>query len=127
MDEVIKKVKSGAAKVKDNAEKLTRVALSKTKTVIEEKKYSFTISGIENKVNEILIKLGNVIYDEYENGTEFSEDINEKCRQIQELKKDISELRKKIAEIKNSDVCENCGKAINENDTFCAKCGKKVN
>lgn len=126
MDEMINKVKTGAIKVKDSAQKFTKVAVFKTKSAIEEKKCQFTISGIENKIKDILVQLGNVIYDEFENGAEFEENINSKCEQIQELKKDIQELKIKIAEIKNSTACPNCQNPVSEEHDFCPKCGTKM-
>ena len=122
MDEMINKVKTSAIKVKDGAQKLTKVAVFKTKSAIEEKKCQFTISGIENKIKDILVDLGSFIYDEYENGVEFEENINSKCEQIKDLKKDIQELKIKIAEIKNSTACPNCQNPVSDEHDFCPKC-----
>lgn len=126
MDEFLNKLKQGVFKVKDEAEKITKDAVDKTKKTIDRTKYSYSISGIESRINGILQELGKKIYDEYENGTEFDGDIAEKCEQIDEMKKEIEEIKLKIAETKNGTVCPECGCIVDEKSAFCNNCGSKI-
>lgn len=125
MDEFVNKVKQGAIKVKDEAEKFANVAVEKTKVVIDRTKYNYSISGLETKMNEILCQLGEKLYGEYKNGSEFDEEISAKCAQIDVIKKEINEFKTKIAEAQNCDICAECGEFVANNALYCPKCGTK--
>ena len=127
MDDIFGKVKESTAKVKDEAEKLTNIAVKKTKDAIEQTKYSYTLSGIEKKINEILADLGLKIYEEYENGIDFGDEIKDKCDQIKALKEDIKEIKEKMATLKKSVVCRECGAIVSDDSIFCPKCGVRIN
>ena len=125
MEDMFNKVKQGAAKAIDEAEKFTKNAVKKTKGAIDQTKLKYTVSEIEDKIKDVLAQMGTVIYNEYKDGAEFNEDISEKCVQLDSFYKDIEEIKVKIAELKNSTVCASCGAMINDEDSFCPKCGVK--
>jgi len=125
MDDMFNKVKQGAAKAIDEAEKFTKCAVKKTKGAIDQTKLKYTVSEIEDKIKDVLAQMGTVIYNEYKNGAEFNEDIAEKCAQLDSFYDEISEIKAKIAELNNSTVCPNCGAMIGAEDFFCPKCGAK--
>ena len=91
MDDILNKIKRGAIQVKDGAEKFTKETVEKTKKVIDRTKYNYTISEIESRIKDILAELGKKLYDEYENGVEFDEEIKDSCQKIDELKNEIDE------------------------------------
>ena len=126
MDEIFDKIKKGAIKAKDEAEKLTREAVDKTKKVIDKTKYNYTISGLESSCKDYLAELGKKLYEEYQNGAEFEGDILENCQKIDELRKDIDEIKGKIADINDGTICQNCGALIDTDASFCKKCGNKI-
>ena len=125
MEDMFNKVKQGAAKAIDEAEKFTKNAVKKTKGAIDQTKLKYTVSEIEDKIKDVLAQMGTVIYNEYKDGAEFNEDISEKCVQLDSFYKDIEEIKVKIAELKNSTVCSSCGAMIYDEDSFCPICGVK--
>lgn len=125
MDEFVNKVKQGAIKVKDEAEKFANVAVEKTKVVIDRTKYNYSISNLETKANEVLCQLGEKLYNEYKNGSEFDEDITAKCVLIDGIKKEIEEFKSKIAEAQNCEICSQCGELVANDALYCPKCGAK--
>lgn len=127
MDDIINKVKVTATKAIDEAEKIRKTAVKKTKDVIDKTKYNYSISELENRCNVILSELGMTIYKEFENGTEFSQELQNKCLQIEKLKKDIEDMRAKVAKISNQSVCPDCGELVRDGAVFCSKCGYKFN
>lgn len=126
MEDILNKLKKGIFQVKDEAGKFTKDAVDKTKKVIDRTKYNYTVSELESRVKDVLAELGKILYEEYENGTEFEGDIKEKCEKIDELKKEIDEIKLKIAETSNGTVCRECGAVIDKDASFCKKCGSKA-
>lgn len=125
MEDMFNKVKQGAAKAIDEAEKFTKSAVKKTKGAIDQTKLKYTVSEIEDKIKDILAQMGTVIYNEYKDGAEFNEELSEKCTQIDSFYKEIEEIKAKIAELKNSTVCPSCGAMVGDEDSYCPKCGAK--
>ena len=126
MDDFFNKFKQGAFKAKDEAEKFTKTAVSKTKTAIDQTKYKYSISEFEGKIKNIMAELGEKLYKEYTEGTEFDEEIAEKCKMIDEFKEEIAQINAKIAELTSSSVCSQCGEIIPQDSVFCPKCGAKL-
>ena len=126
MDEFVEKLKQGANKVFGNAEKFTTAAVDKASNMVEQTKLNYAIKVNEEKVKDILAELGKSVYEEYCNGSEFPDDMNEKMQTIDTLKEEIAEMKAKIADMNNTTVCGSCG-AYNHNDNiFCSQCGEKI-
>lgn len=126
MEDFLNKLKKGVFQVKDEAEKITKDAVDRTRKVIDRTKYNYTVSELESRIKDVLAELGKKLYEEYENGNEFEGDIKEKCEKIDELKKEIDEIKLKIAEASNGTVCRECGAVLDKDASFCKKCGSKV-
>ncbi len=126
MDALFDKIKKVAIQVKDEGERFTKEAVDKTKKVIDKTKYNFTVSSIESRCKDNLAELGKILYEEYQNGTEFDGDVLEICQKIDELNKEIEEIKGKIADINDGTVCPDCGAIIDADASFCKKCGNKI-
>lgn len=127
MDDFVEKIKQGAAKVFDEAEKVTNAAVNKTGSVLNQTRVGYAINASEAKIKALCAEIGNFVYDEYKRGNEFPEDINERLKKIDSLYEEINELKLKLADLKNSKICPSCN-AFNDNEnTYCAKCGEKIN
>lgn len=126
MNDILNKLKRGVMQVKDEAEKLTKDTVDKTKKVIDRTKYNYTISELESRIKDILAELGKKLYDEYENGAEFDGEIKDNCQKIDELKNEINEIKLKITQTTNTKICTDCGSLIDKDDSFCKKCGNKA-
>lgn len=127
MNDVFDKIRDGALKAKDEAEKFTKVAVKKTSDAVSKAKLNYAVSETENKINELFTELGRILYNEYKNGAEFPENISEICQQAEKLYEEIETVKEQIAKMKNAVVCPSCGEYNHEESIYCAKCGKKLN
>ena len=126
MDEFVSKLKVGAAKVLEGAEKVTASAISKTGAIVNKTKLNYAISTNESKIEDMLVEIGRYVYDEYKEGSIFPEKISESLSVIETLYDEIDELKAKIADIDESVVCPECGAYNKNNADFCSKCGNKL-
>ena len=125
MEDMINKVKQGAAKAIDGAEKFTKSAVKKTKDVFDKTKYKYTVSEIEDNITAVLAELGRKLYNEYKNGAQFDEQVMQKCEKIDSYYAEIEDIKGKIAQLSNAEVCKSCGEIVSEDFSFCSKCGAK--
>ena len=125
MEDMLNKVKQGAAKAIDGAEKLTKTAVKKTKDVLDKTKYKYSVSEIDDNITKVLAELGRTLYNEYKNGAGFEGDVLKNCEQIDAYYAEIDEIKAKIAELSNSGICKNCGAEVLQDAAFCSKCGEK--
>ena len=126
MDEMFGKLKEGAMKAKDGAEKFAKVAVKKTTDAVSQTKLNYAMSEVEDKIKQIKIELGQSLYAEYKNGAAFEGDILERCEKIDKLNEEINTLKEKIAELKNAVICPSCGEYNGSGNVFCSKCGEKL-
>lgn len=125
MEDMINKVKKSAAKAIDEAEKLTKSAVKKTKDVLDKTKYKYTVSEIEDNITGVLAELGRTLYNEYKNGAEFDSEVSKKCEKIDAYFAEIEEIKVRIAQLSGAGVCKSCGAVVSEESSFCSKCGSK--
>ena len=71
MNDMFDKIRDGALKAKDEAEKITKVAVQKTSNAVSKAKLGYAVSETENKINELFTELGRILYNEYKNGGEY--------------------------------------------------------
>lgn len=125
MEDMINKVKMSAVKAIDEAEKLTKTAVKKTRDVFDKTKYKYTVSEIEDNITAVLAELGRKLYNEYKDGAEFDTEVMQRCEKIDSYFAEIEDIKGKIAELSNAGVCKSCGAIVSEESCFCSKCGTK--
>lgn len=126
MDEFVEKLKIGALKLKDEAEKFTGDVVQKTKETIDKTKYNYSISNANTRKKQLLSELGEKLYSEYKNGADFNDDVKELCVQLDNINEEIFAFRQNIAQIDNTKVCPNCNQLTTKDASFCARCGEKI-
>lgn len=126
MNEFLEKVKVTLNKAVGGAEKYSKIAVQKTNDVISKTKLSISLNETENKIVSALAEIGEYVYSEYKDGSEFPESIAAKCAEIDVYKAEVSALKEKIAEIKDAVCCPECGEYNPEENNFCCKCGKSL-
>ncbi|MEE0945087.1 MAG: zinc-ribbon domain-containing protein [Clostridia bacterium] len=119
MDNFIDKIKAKFNKAVDGAEKYANIAVDKTSSLIDKAKITVAVNDAEKKIKEIMVQIGEYVYDNYGTEAEFPEEIASKCAEIEKLKEEIAEL-------KNAVVCSNCGEYNPSENEFCGKCGEKI-
>lgn len=126
MEDFTQKLKSKFGKAKVGAEKYSKLAAEKTSSVISRAKISVAISEAEKKIKDIKAEIGEYVYKEFRAGTEFPEDLNAKCAELEALEEEIAELKESMAELKDSIICGSCGEYNPKENEFCGKCGNKI-
>lgn len=126
MNDIFDKIRDGAMRAKDEAQKLTKVAVQKTGNAVSKAKLTYAVSETESKINAMFTDLGEILYKEYKRGAEFPDEIGQICRQIERLYEEIDTVREQIAKITNAVICPACSEYNQEDSMFCAKCGKKL-
>lgn len=120
------RIKQGADKVFSEAEKFAGAAVNKTTGLINKTKINYAISANEEKIKDILAEVGKIVYDEFESGSEFPEEMGQKLSIVKELKDEVEELRAKIADADGKTPCPSCGAYCSDDGEYCSKCGEKI-
>ena len=123
MDEFFDKIKDGASKAKDSAEKLAKKVVKHTSDAITNTKLSISINEANNKIKDIYSEIGKAIYIKYLDGDITDSEFADSFEQIGKLMEDIDSLNAKKAELKNSLCCDKCGTFNPHDADYCSKCG----
>lgn len=100
-------------------------AVDKAKELADIAKLRKAISDDEKQVNELLLNIGQKVYEKAE---EFkgNEEIAGIVEKISTLKEHVAQLEEDIRTIQNVGKCPNCGAEVKAEDTFCPACGEKL-
>jgi ribosomal protein L40E len=113
-------------KIKDTATKTAQIAKEKSGELYEITKLSFTINELETKIDKLFKNTGMLIYRDYENGVELSEDIKMLMQEVDEKFAEIASIKDEINKIKNVSICPNCSKTNPNDANYCLSCGEKL-
>lgn len=127
MDDFFDKLKDGAGKAKDGAERLAKEVAKRTSNAITHTKLSFAINEAQNKVKDTCSEIGKLVYKKYLDGEAFPEEFSPLLSQIDALMEEESILTQKLNELKNNIVCTDCGAKNAAGSKFCSSCGQTLN
>ncbi len=113
-------------KVKTTVTKTAQLTKEKSGELYEITRLSFAINDLETKIDKLFKNIGMLVYRDYENGAEFSEDIDMLLKDIDAKYQEVSDIKEQINQIKNVSVCSECGKTNPVDANFCLSCGKKL-
>lgn len=102
----------------------TKFAIKKSTELVEMTKLNFSISGEEMKVQKKLEEIGKIIYSEYNQGHQVSNDILSLCEDIDDTEAKIRMYTRKINALKNNNFCRKCGAVIDRQTGKCINCDK---
>lgn len=123
MDEFFDKLKGGASKAKDGAERIAKKVVKHTSDAITNTKLSISINEANNKIKDIYSEIGKDIYIKYLDGELPESEFQASFEQIDKLMEDIDSLNAKKAELKNSLCCSECNTFNPLSADYCSKCG----
>jgi ribosomal protein L40E len=118
---IIDKLSKIAKSVSDEAVNVAK----KSGELIEITKLNNAISTEEDKINAVLPKMGNIIYQRFKNGENIDPELLTYCNKIEDIKANIAALKQKILEVKNIKICPGCNSELSPEVVFCPKCGAK--
>ena len=95
--------------------------------ITEETKLRMTITKNKDKIEMLYTELGKRIYEKHINDSieGLTEEINARCREIDEIADIIEEANKKMLKIKNKKQCHKCYSELQMNAKYCDQCGVK--
>lgn len=96
-----------------------------TKNLVGISKLNLEKNSINDKIKKIKLEMGEIIYEEHQNGTKREVNFVERCIQIDEYNEKIIELDEKIKEIKSIKTCKECKMTYKTEMLFCPNCGEK--
>lgn len=111
-------------KLGKKANETYQITKEKTTKISEELKLRNKINESKSKIEEIYLKIGECVYNEFEGG-EKCDKLKEKCEEITALKEEIVRMENQILSIKNIKKCVSCKTEISRESEFCNKCGAK--
>ena len=89
-------------------------------------KVSYNLAALENKLKEVLIKIGRYTVDAQHNEQPDEEYLSLLLSQVEELEIQIEKAKGQRAEIKKEVICPECNHSNPKNNAFCAACGAKL-
>lgn len=117
--------KEGLSKFTKSISEGASTVVQKSNELIELNKLNNEISNEEKKKNTLFIEIGKLIYDNYVNKADLSEEIKNKCVSILEHDEQIEKINTEILLLKKIKKCPGCGTELDISINFCPKCGTK--
>lgn len=113
-------------KLSKKASETYQFTKDKTTKISGELKLRNKINECKNKIEDIYEEIGRMVFAQYKSNTMGeSEEIKEKCEEIDKLNEEISTAETAILELKEIKKCVSCGAEIKLDVVFCPKCGKE--
>ncbi len=99
-----------------------------TKDVSETAKLHGAVLAENNKINEQLRMIGEIVYEKYKADPEKTEELGEEVGdcffRIGQSEEKILEAKNKLAKNKGGTLCPQCGNTVPKGSSFCNNCGK---
>ncbi|MBP3359733.1 MAG: zinc ribbon domain-containing protein [Clostridia bacterium] len=125
MDDMFDKIKTSAAKVSREAERLTKSAASKVESKTQEAKLKYAIRELEDKMRACYAAIGEAVYESFRNSEEPG-DFSEMFGRLDALREEADEIKEQLAAVSGCVVCPECGAGVSAEDAFCSKCGANI-
>lgn len=126
MEKILDNLKKGVSIAVSEAEKLTKVVADKTSNIVDVTKLNLSLSDTDKKMNKLYASIGEIIYEDYKEGSELPEKLSDLCNQISQFMGEADSIRQQIAELKSSVACPSCGVLNGKDGEYCSKCGQKL-
>ena len=107
--------------------KTADMVVKKTDEFISIQKLRSHKSVLEAKLDNTFKRIGETVYEGRENGTEYPEEIERLCHEIDVLRREIAVCKAEIAERKGEKICPDCGASVPKEACFCMQCGRTMN
>lgn len=112
--------------MKNIVENTAQVVAKKSGEVFESSKIRYAMFDLSNEVKKLYAEIGEAFYESYKTGDSVSDDVVEKCRQIDVKRAEILNLTDQLAGIKSEVSCPVCGRKCKVENNFCPYCGSEI-
>lgn len=114
-------------KIGKKASEAYKITADKTGKIAKETKMKVKITDLKSKINDIYEEIGKKVYEKHIREEEISieQEIEEKCKKIDDFSNEIDELLKKCLDLKDKKQCPKCYAEIDKEYKFCPTCGEK--
>jgi hypothetical protein len=123
--EFMKKINEISKAVGKTASDTYNTVADKSGKAIEDAKLKIAISEKEEEINEIYIKMGKTVYEEFKAGEDVGKVFTKESKLIDKKSLEIDEMNKKILYNKSLRECSECKEIIGVECAFCPTCGSK--
>ncbi len=106
--------------------KTAKKAVRKSNELVEITKMNMAISEAQSALNKLYKELGKTVHKACETQDNVSNEISEKCSEIDDELEHIKKMKDKLAELKKVQYCMSCGHENQREAIFCSKCGMKI-
>ena len=128
-------------RIKKNIDKSIAVVGVQSTTYMESSKLRSKISHVSAQVSEAVSGLGEVVLEQWKNGSFDEKVMSRICEEIHVLEKEIEDYETKISELEEEKdkvitggkkhmtgnrFCSSCGRPLEEGVKFCAGCGAEI-
>ncbi len=92
---------------------------------LEIQKLKSQIRALERGNADDLAELGEMIYAQFKDGSQLSEEAQSLCEAIRDREESIEDCRQQISDVRGDCRCEVCGKSVSRDMAYCPYCGEK--
>jgi len=124
--ELLERIRGGAQAAADTAADTARVAGRKAGQIVDVAKLNIQLFDLNGDLDEVLRRLGSVMYDLHRGQGEAGESVDELLARADEINDRREEVKERIAALRQSCTCSSCGAACSRDDAFCKRCGARL-
>ena len=121
--ELMDRIRDTASVAADAAADTARVAGRRAGQMVDVAKLNVQLFDLNGSFQDILRRLGQVMYDAHRGAGETDTDVTGLLEQADELNTKIVEIKERIAALRTSRTCPACGAVCGKEDKFCRRCG----
>lgn len=123
--QLLERIRGTASAAADTASDTARVAGRKAGQMVDIAKLNVQIFELNNTFDELLRKMGQVMYDTH-CGRTSALDVPDLLARADETADKIADVRERVAVLRQSKNCPGCGSTCAREDKFCRSCGRTL-
>ncbi|MDR1254324.1 MAG: hypothetical protein LBJ95_04880 [Oscillospiraceae bacterium] len=109
-----------------NAKSILGNASKKAGKLIDVSKLRIDLAETHGKISKKLEELGEIIYNNYKQGGNESNNTNILFNEIDELYFTFNKVKEQLSHIRNKVICKKCSFENEQNSVYCSKCGAEL-
>ena len=124
--DLLDRIRGTASVAADACADTARVAGRKAGQMVDVAKLNVQLFDLNGDFNDILRRLGQVMYDTHRGQTPEGDPVTELLAEADETAAKVEEVKSRIADLRQAQACPGCGAPCGREDQFCRRCGAKL-